>query len=258
MIIQELLKKASIDNILNIIIEKYYKDRNYTPERLQNLISGLKNAYIEMIEIIPIIDENWVIIVDYTLDDLGPETTDKFYLDTYLFDKREIKNKFKIDSIVENNIDVNSYSYNEMIEYIHSRPFITNWGYEFSPWTEVMGFSVWQGSIDEYGIDTYAAAILYEATFSGFSQAEVEKRANEILNRSNSIDESVNIDNLSDADEIDEPKIDDDLNSLIEEFKEKTEEEQQNELLESLKISHKNWISLYYKLKKIYEEQKED
>lgn len=67
LIIQELLKKASIDNILNIIIEKYYKDRNYTPERLQNLISGLKNAYIEMIEIIPIIDENWVIIVDYTL-----------------------------------------------------------------------------------------------------------------------------------------------------------------------------------------------
>ena len=98
-----------------------------------------------------------------------------------MFDKKEILRSFKTDTIVENNIDVEPFDYDTMISYVRSRPLIMHWGYEFSSWTEVMGFSIWDDSISQYGLDTCAAAILYEATFSGFSQTEVEKRADEIF-----------------------------------------------------------------------------
>ena len=247
MFIQELLKKASIDNILNIIVDKYYKNRNYTEERIKNLKDGLNKAYDEMLSIKPIFDEKWVIIVDYTLDDLDTDDENNLYLDTYLFDKKEILHRFRMDTIVENNIDVNPFDYDTMIEYVRSRPFITHWGYEFSRWTEVMGFSVWEGSLSQYGIDTCAAAILYEATFSGFSQSEIEKKASEIFCKAIEKEDEIITENIEEDEDI---QFKEDLGIK------KTEAEMKNDLLKSLKIAHKNWLSLYPKLKKIYIEEK--
>lgn len=247
MFIQELFKNASIDNMLNIIVEKYYKNRNYSDERLEKLKAGLRKAYDEMLSIKPVFDNNWLIVIDYTLDDLDTDDTNNLYLDTYLFDKKEILRSFKTDTIVENNIDVEPFDYDTMISYVRSRPLIMHWGYEFSSWTEVMGFSIWDDSISQYGLDTCAAAILYEATFSGFSQTEVEKRADEIFRRTDEKTEELTDDDI---------ETDEDQTSTEDLKTKKTEEKMKNDFLKSLKIAHKNWISLYPKLKKIYIEEK--
>lgn len=54
------------------------------------------------------------------------------------------------------------------------------YGFEFSPWGEVLGCEVDPDNVQEVGADTLCAGILQEMTFFGFDEETVEKKRQEL------------------------------------------------------------------------------
>lgn len=242
MIIQEMFKNINYENVWNVMYENYFKHRNYTRFKLFKLKRHLKHSVKEIIKMKNKNSINdSVFIIDFTYDDLPfEESICEKMLDNYCYKKEDILNKFKIDEIVEKNIDVSKYSYEKFLELLHNRPHIPSYSAEFCPWEDVIFDDIWDGSIKEFGIDTCAASILYEITFSGYKNRQIKKRQKKLLKRMKPIREKVikiKTDNKNDNKK---------NNDISDELKE--------DLRKSFIIAHKNYVSIYYKMKNIYEE----
>lgn len=244
--IKEMFSKINYENVWKNLYNNYFEERNYSKEKLNYFKTSLKKSINEILAISPVKDNDWIIFIDDVYDDLSTDT-ESIYLDSYLFKKSDILTNFKTDNIIENNISIESWSINEITDYFKSRSVIVSYGYEFTPWKEIVDFDIWDGSIKEYGIDTCAAAILFEMTFCGFSQKEVEKKTDEIFNRNTDSDNSIDLEEFLE-DETDE----------TDDFLEPSEEEKEENFRQSLIISQKNYISIYKKTKEFYKESKKE
>jgi hypothetical protein len=235
MIVKDLLLKIDFEKTWNYMVDFYFQ--NCDEEKRPNLKEKIKGTIEELKGIEPIIDKNWILIFDdHVYDDLETDG-DVFYFDSYLFDKSEVFKNFKEDEVVENNINISDWSYEEIKEYVKKRAFFVSYGYEFSDWAEVLGFDVDEESIEEYGTNKCASEILYEMTYSGFSQKECKERISQIFDDEDEIKADIAEDDMEDID--DEPDF----------YVQKTEEEQKEELRKTIIVSQKNWINIYNKIK---------
>ena len=55
-----------------------------------------------------------------------------------------------------------------------------SYAYEFSEWEKILGCDVWLGNLSEQGRYEFAAAILYELTFNGFTRESQDERREEL------------------------------------------------------------------------------
>ena len=53
---------------------------------------------------------------------------------------------------------------------------ITTYGYEFSPWEEILGIEVEMRTVAYYGVQSFLSEVLYELSFNGMTREQQEER----------------------------------------------------------------------------------
>ena len=221
MTVKELLTKADLYAIAEkeakIDLEEYNRtSENIIPFSLEDITNKIYKNYEKMLEI----KENKHpenIIVCYWVIDLEDE--ESCFYDATLYTKDDLLNKeFCHFNYFDDNVTSNNGWDDER--------YVTSYSFEFDDWKDILGYEVADESINKYGADAVANAILNEMTFFGFdydkSNEEKEKEINILNERVNDVKE--NKDNL---------KKYKTLNDLYEEFgwERPTQEEIENNRL---------------------------
>lgn len=237
--VKELIERSCYEKIWDFLMSDFFSQREYTAEKLDYF----KESICKTVEIIKSMSvtqsDDWIIVLMPYYDDLADD--DIIYIGSDLYKKSEIKEQFREDDVVEKDTDISLWDADKISNYFKTKPYVTTWGFEFSEWDEVIGFEVWQGSIDEFSLERCAAAILHEMTYCGFTPEQVKTRIEKIFNKSENEEIEMDI----------EETCDDSIEELLEE---KSPEEQ---LENSLRISYKNWKMQYERLKALHQELQE-
>lgn len=99
------------------------------------------------------------------------------FLDPCLYDKKEIITEFDPASAFSqlkdpSQIDALDDDTAERLAHIRFRP--ESYGFELSPWNEILGFEVDADNVQAVGAAALCLEILYEMTFFGFEEEQVE------------------------------------------------------------------------------------
>ncbi len=238
MLVKDLITNCDYEKVWENMYNDFFKGKNYTDEKIAYFKDAIKLAIDEMRTIDAKPQPEWLIVVSESYDDLTPNSKDKF-MESYLYKTEDIKS-LGVDSVVENGINVSDWNEDKLKEYFRNKPFIQSWGYEFSEWKDTLSMYVWDGSLEENTKEKCAGVILFELTYCGFSQEQVNERVNEIFSR----DTEGKAHSLEELEEVFDGELDD----------EKIDIKIEEDLSESLKISYLNWVIMYDRLKKIQKE----
>lgn len=127
---------------------------------------------------------------------------------------------------------------------------VESYSYEFEPWNTILGYMVPDHILDSPNKCTYIAAILYEMTFWGFYEEEVQDAAVEYASRSDQTD--YDLKSLSKKDF--EEKYTDSWNDFIKDYGttfEKVEDEEEDKSTKSKNYIIKKILN-YREMKKTY------
>lgn len=131
---------------------------------------------------------------------------------------------------------------------------INSYGYEFSPWKDVLGAEVFLSNAESYDKDAFVADILWELSFNGYSEEDQAERREEL---DKAIKETEAIRNMP---EEERAKHLHSLDEMREEFgwEKPSEEEQEKMRFNMLKDSAKTTIAKVAELKRLCEEIREE
>lgn len=91
-----------------------------------------------------------------------------------------IKDKDKLLLYIIINKTEDNYIYGDVSGYKYEDN--TSYAIEFTPWIEWLNYYILQENIDSIGIDTFIAWAIYEMTFMGFEEDEIQGELNYINN----------------------------------------------------------------------------
>lgn len=177
MVVKDLLMQCLTDDIIKVVWKKGYENANidkvynsYSP-----LITELKNR-------IPNISDYVILGIDWI--NFGEPMPD-----CVLYNINEIKTEFKINDKFEKISDVNILSDSEIEELINDYKHPTSYGYEYEPWDNILGFQIDENNAEKFGKTRLLANILYEMTFFGFSEENIDKERKILDQRTKEMDE---------------------------------------------------------------------
>lgn len=179
MLIIDLLKKCKPETIIDIINNNHpinesmarYKGEEFDEETLKKGLSVRKTKITELLS--DLLDRKIVIDKDKVIfcvlvKDFSCDETDNCieYFDWFSVPSESIKN-FSPD-----NEDVDTCALS------------------FVPWSELLGRKICDKSIEEYGIETLAAEFIWEITFYGWTEADMEKEKTKLTETIEEYEES--------------------------------------------------------------------
>lgn len=131
---------------------------------------------------------------------------------------------------------------------------INSYGYEFSPWKDVLGAEVFLSNAESYDKDAFVADILWELSFNGYTEEDQEERREEL---DKAIRETEKIRSMPKEERA---KHLHSLDKIRDEFgwEKPSEEEQKKMRLDMLKDSAKTTIAKIAELKRLCEEIREE
>jgi hypothetical protein len=124
--------------------------------------------FIQRLKAIQPVDTEHLILGYYHVDE-GDE-----HLETLLYRKADVE-LFDPNSELAHIDDVSDLSDDEIERLSQLRPIPDSYAYELSPWYEILGYEVCEDNVQEIGPAKLAAAVIYEMTFFGYTEADVDR-----------------------------------------------------------------------------------
>ena len=192
----------------------------------------------EMLKLEGIINEENILAV---MKVIALDEPDNTYYTASLIKKSDLMNK-EIRYVNYDYKDTDQESFEEI-----EKKYVQTYAFEFNDWKEILGYSVSDVSIKEYGINVVASAIFDEMTFFGLEYEKVNERTEEEMNI---LDERIK--------EIEEhPENLKPISEVFEKFglEPETQEEierRKKELLEEMKLNQEITYSILKKMKEEY------
>lgn len=175
MTVKDLFDKFDFQDIWNHFYENYLKNDDDTNKHINNCKKSHHTAFtkIKNTEIKEPNKNNILIghkVIDY--DECDNITIE--YIDVSLYHLDEIKENFKIDKKLEPDFDYSKASLEELKTIIREYLDYNSYAYEFSPWEEILSFTIEETSLKDIGELEFICAVFNEMTFVGFDNEEIE------------------------------------------------------------------------------------
>lgn len=90
---------------------------------------------------------------------------DKEYLDASLFEKCELQEFFKLQNPVPDRSSLDNLALEEIMQLLSQLNVPENYGFELSPWEEILGYEVDPQNVTKVGAAQLSAAVVYDMTF---------------------------------------------------------------------------------------------
>ena len=113
--------------------------------------------------------------------------------DVSLFFKADIERDFEPVPELDSIEDIDALSDDDVERLLFDRSLPTAWAIDFTSWNVILGYSVDEGNIRDVGAPNLLAALLYEMTFHGFDEADMEAERDELERRADEIDKIMDL-----------------------------------------------------------------
>lgn len=204
-------------------------------------------------------ENNVVVITRYRSDFMDEK--DYEYIDTSLFQTKDLEQKVKFPKISEEKIEqMEEEKCDKMIREV-SIP--QSYAFEFDEWEDVLGYSISQSNIDEYGLETVLAGVIYEMTFFGYKREYMEAEREELERRNQQVEEILKLpeeeqkNHFIGADELIE-RLKKDMEDSGEDWDIDLNEDEHLYMLHSMLINNIRFANTVIKLQKEIEEAKKN
>ena len=91
-----------------------------------------------------------------------------------LYCKQELAADFQSESEFASLESIEGLADEELERLVHLRVFPESYAFEFSPWTEILGYEIDVRNACDVGATELCAAVIWEMTFFGFDEEQVE------------------------------------------------------------------------------------
>lgn len=179
MIVKDLLSQCSIDDVVSEIM----RISGVSEEKREKVYAVHDSVFGKLRMIEPVITEYVILGIPYLND--GSRTND-----VCLFSKSEIKAEFTKSCVLDNIKSIEALTNEEIETVLQTFILPDSYGFEFSPWEEVLGYQVAEKNLKELGGVCILARVIYEMTFFGFTEEQVDmerKKLDEALTESEKI-----------------------------------------------------------------------
>jgi hypothetical protein len=160
-IVKDLIERYPAEDIVNEVIDLCSVDDAEHDDIFQAHLE-----LIQQIKAIQPVDTEHLILGYYYVDE-GKE-----YLDTLLYRKADIR-AFDPDSELSHIDSIAGLADDEIERLSHLHLLPESYAYELCPWSEILGYEICEDNAKEIGPTRLAAAVIYEMTFCGLTEAEV-------------------------------------------------------------------------------------
>ena len=164
MTIRTLLDQCTVEDIVSSIMQIASVDESDRPG-----VYETHAAFVEHLKTLDPIDTGHIVFGLRYMDE------GKVSPDASLFSKAEIMEQFDPESELKSITEESALSDDEVDRLSHLRFTPESYAFEFTPWTEVLGYEVFQPNVKEYGAAAILASVIYEMTFFGFTQEEQDE-----------------------------------------------------------------------------------
>lgn len=168
------------------LADAYVAKQDVPPEKRDQAVERVI-AFIESLKDTAPKDTNHLILGIQIVDD-DEENGRREFLDAFLFKKDDLVAKFDWDSSLSRVTTLEGLTDEQIEEMAHTRIFPDNYAYDLSPWTEILGYEVDPDNALEVGPVPLAATVLWEMTFFGFDEEDVESEREERYRRVRELD----------------------------------------------------------------------
>ena len=161
MIIKDLLERCPEEQIVSAVL-----DLSSVDQAERNSVAQSYRAFLERLRQIQPLDTRHILLAVSPVDD------DKETLDVPVYRKEDWKG-LRFDRLQQlENLDV--LSLEELQKEMKSLSLPEGYAFELSPWEEILGYELNTENAGEIGFARLAASVIYEMTFFGFTEEEVE------------------------------------------------------------------------------------
>lgn len=235
MIIKDLIELCPVEEIVSEIMLMCGVD-----ESEREGISRNHTAFINNLRKKTPIDTGYVVLGIIYMDG-GKE-----YLDASLFEKCELQEFFKQQNPIPALSSLDNLVLEEIMQLLSQLRVPENYGFELSPWEEILGYEVAPPNVAKVGAAKLSAAVIYDMTFWGFTEEEV------LAERKKLEDTAADIEKVRTLPAEEQKKYFKTANEIFPELKledDRTEAQKDQERLESAKEMLKNRLRTLEALK---------
>lgn len=165
------------------IAEAYADKQEVEAEKRPQLVTSVTDLIEKTIKGIEPVDTGHLILGIRYLDEYGN------HLDAALFRKEDLSTQFDPNSLLASVDNMEGLDDEKIEELSHCHVLPESYAFEFSPWKEILGYEVDVASALLEGPIPLAVAVLWEMTFFGFDEANVDAEREELNRRSEELDE---------------------------------------------------------------------
>ncbi len=177
MIFYDLLRTVDIEKVFDELYEIY-------PDQIKN-DAGYKGCVAELLMLIPVVDDSTMeIILDWHEADPSDEYGESGY---------EVHGK---PATPETKKEVHGDWYDKEDR---DEPYEGYYAIEYTPWEKLLSYEV-RTTIEGISNERLVACILWEITWAGYSNKDIQLRAGEIFDSAAEVMESFSIEKLADSD----------------------------------------------------------
>ena len=182
--IKELIFSISAFDLAEAYAAKY---DDLSPEKKDRVVAQVA-AFIGTLKDRKPKDTGHLILGISFIDDDEDEGRREF-LDACLFKKDDLVAQFDWDSPLAKVTTLDGLTDDQVEELAHTRLLPDSYAYEYSPWDEILGYEVDPYNLLMMGPIPIAANVLWEMTFFGFEESQVDAEREELHRRADELDE---------------------------------------------------------------------
>lgn len=109
--------------------------------------------------------------------------------DASLFVKADITNEFKPLPELDGLDDIDALADDDVERLLSLKSAPISYAFDFIPWNEILGYNLDERNLQDAGAVNVLAAVLYELTFYGFREADMEAERDELKRRDTELNE---------------------------------------------------------------------
>lgn len=161
--IKELIMAQPPTAIAAILLNKFCAEPDDRERAIKRLLK-----FIEDLKQIEPVDSRHLILGMFHMGEDGD------FLDPCLYCKEELAAGFHPESEFASLEGIEGLADEELERLAHLRVFPESYAFEFSPWNEILGYEIDAHNACDVGAAELCAAVIWEMTFFGFDEAQVE------------------------------------------------------------------------------------
>lgn len=161
--VKELILSQPPASIAAVLLEKFHAKLEDSERAMNRLVK-----FIEDLEKIEPVESGHLILGIFHTDEDGD------HLAPCLYRKEDLAAGLSLDSELAKLECIDSLSVAEVERLAHIRDFPESYVFELSSWNEVLGYEIDARNANDVGVVELCTAVIWEMTFFGFDEAQVE------------------------------------------------------------------------------------